>query len=264
MKIAIFHPYGSTSPETPLIWLFSKYLNQCGHEITQVMCDGCFGVCDRNLKPSNGFSRPVSECFNCMRDSTELYDSDGIALRKFSDFLSPAEVRESYHWSLGLDVNRVSSSTSEDFYLYELCKDSLRKRFGQARSAFSVVGAEEELKSMLLSAKRMLKISENFNNRVAPDLCLVAGDDFLTSCFRAVLEVQDVQIARFAWDKISKTVNVTHPETGVGYTPDYSRMNLKQFMTNIEEWPIEVFEMLKDMMCFLEIPASQLRLFAVS
>jgi len=264
MRLGLFSPYSISTAESPALWLLGSGLPEFGHEMLQIKCDGCFSVCDRALSPQQGFGRKFSECFACSRDQSFLSERLNTKILKLSSLLTPDELVLSKRWAQTFEMSNVKDLAIEGENLLWLCRSSLKNRFGTIEAALRIPEIENSLREMFLSTIRTISAARKFSRTSNCDLLLVSGRDFLAESFALGAKLEEIPTARFIWDPKSSLLNIAHPYKNEVLTQDITGIDLRSLLGNPQNWPESANELLKEMMQFLEIPSSQMVLFAAN
>jgi len=182
MGIVVLSPYGLMREESGLLGLLANYLKKSAWQVSALGCNGIFSLCDRDGE--NGWSREVTNCFECMRQQTTLAKWSNVPTQDLSVFLSPEDILESKRWMLSAQTVGLYDALFRGINIYDVCRGSLRYRFGTETPDLKNKSHEQIVRRMMLSAVRASLAAENYNRSCAPEMALLSGgDDFITASY---------------------------------------------------------------------------------
>jgi len=259
MNIVIFSPFGAGSQETGLLGLLANYLKNIFPQVCALRCNGIFSLCDRDGE--NGWRRGIQGCFSCMQEQERLSAWAGIRQEDLSLYLEPEEVVATKRWVLGLSAEEIPHSSFQGFVPYGLCVDSLRAYFGVETPDLSNEAHGPPLRRMLISALRMILVSDRFVRANKPNLALVAGGrDFISAAFIERARAGGVDVAEFCWDLASRSIKILHPRSRKEFPCPLVFEDITTMRSDSRTWPWELVRILEDILVFLDLTSSQLAL----
>ena len=259
MRTAIFVPFGSLSQEAGVISLVANYMKTTFPEVVQLACNGVFSLCDRDSE--NNWSRDIHSCARCMADQSRLAGWAALDSLRLSSFLSPEDISESKRWVLSLSAVELMEAEFKGARLFDLCSGTLESRFTSAQIDPKNKNHEQFLRRVMLATLRMCIATRKFNNRFMPELTLVAGsDDFLARSFAAHSKLQGRLAAVFKWEVSTRAVRVMHPRTESSYSCDFVLQDVTSMRAEPKTWPLELLQVVRELMFFLGVPQDQLSL----
>lgn len=259
MRSVIFVPYGSVSNEAGVLALLGRYLNSIYPNVSFLICDGLFSVCDRDAEIS--WQREPHSCSRCMSDQRNLAAWAGISVQRLSNYISFDEIQNSRRWALELPSEEIMSASYKGLRLGELLSGTFSNRLGLTRPDLANKNHEQFLRRISLATLRACIAFDRFNNRFMPNLSLVAGgDDFLSASFVAQSKSQGCYVSVCHGDISSRSVVLTHPRSSERYNLEFFLRDLRAMRSDISTWPEELVEMLRGALVFYGISDTQLTL----
>lgn len=259
MRSVIFVPYGSLSHEAGVLALIGRYLNSIYPDVSFLICDGLFSVCDRDAESS--WQRDPHSCSRCMSDQRNLAAWAGVSVQRLSNFVAHQEIQESRRWALELSSSEIMDSTYKGLRIGDLLSGTFSNRLGVTKPDLKNKNHEQFLRRLSLATLRMCIAVDRFNNRFMPNLSLVAGgSDFLSASFMAQSKSQGCFVSVCKGDMSSRSVQLTHPRSADKYSFEFFLRDLRAMRADISTWPEELIEMLRGALVFFGISDTQLTL----
>lgn len=264
MKIAICNPYGSSVPEAAALAAFTRILPDYGHELVSLGCDGCVAACDKFISPETGLRRRLHECFSCMQDQKRLNDALGIRSVPLSSFITTEIVQRTFSTVMTCKSDSLSDLTWRGEAVLWLARSSLKVRFGSVESALKIPNITSELRGLMSSAMRAMEGAIGFLNEESPDLVIIIGRDVLAESFAVAARELGISAARLIHEKRDGSLQILHPTRNEILSHHVLGLADFRVADSPEDWSQELTDSVREMMLFLDIPASQLALFAAN
>lgn len=264
MKIAICNPYGSAVPEAASLAAFTRILPDYGHELVALSCDGCVATCDRSISPETGLRRRLQECFTCMQDQKRLNDALGIRTESLSSYITSDVVQRTFATVMTCRADSLSDLTWRGEGVLWLAKNSLKARFGSVENALKIPNITSELRGLMSGAMRAVEGAVEFLNAESPELVLIIGRDVLAESFALAAKELGVPAARLIHEKRDGSLQILHPTRNEILSHHVLGLADFRVADSPEDWSQELTDSVREMMLFLDIPASQLALFAAN
>ncbi|MBX7137476.1 MAG: hypothetical protein K1X83_05780 [Oligoflexia bacterium] len=260
MRASILLPFGSLNQESGVVALVANYLRSIFPGVSQLVCNGIFSVCDRDAELS--WRRDIHACQRCSHDQQRLASWANLDLMRLSTLINADEIWETKKWVTCLPSAELRTAEFHGLNLFELCKPSLENRYGSSTAVDMTHQAHEQfLRRIMLGALRMCVIGRRFNNRMLADLTLVAGEtDFITASFAAQARKQGRGVALFKWDVATRAVRVHHPYNGQVFNCEFVLEDVTSMRNDVMTWPVELVNVVRDLLRFLDVSETQLKL----
>ncbi|MCB0310827.1 MAG: hypothetical protein KDD42_06315, partial [Bdellovibrionales bacterium] len=211
MKTITFIPYGTSSQEAGVISLLANYLRTAYPDVSQLVCNGVFSLCDRDAEL--GWNRDLHSCARCLVDQSALGNWSGSSILQLSQFLKPIDLLETKRWVLSLSPSDFLKAKFRGMNVYEICGGTIAHRFGSNLRNMTSKTHEPYVRRVMLSAIRLALASARFSTMQMFDLALVAaGPDFISRTFIAQCKALGRPVAEFHWEVGTRAVTISHPE----------------------------------------------------
>ncbi len=259
MRSVIFVPFGSLSQEAGVLALLARYLNSIYPDVSLLICDGFFSLCDRDAE--SAWQRDPHSCSRCMNDQRNLATWAQIPVQRLSNYISHQEILDSRRWVLELSGQELLAINYKGIAIGELLAGTFSNRLGVTRPDLSNKNHEQFLRRLSLAALRMCIVTDHFNNRYMPNLSLVAsGEDFLSAAFSAQSRQQGCFVSMCTGDLSSRCVRISHPRSSEKFNFEFFLRDLRAMRSDMSTWPDELVVMLGNVLAFLGISDTQLTL----
>lgn len=259
MKIAILAPLGSSHQEVGVVALVANYLRSIYPEVSQLVCNGVFSVCDRDIESNWG--RALDHCQRCISDQSSVGAWGNLQFLRLSSFISSNEIWDSKRWISSLEPKDMLQVNFRGLTLHDLCLGTLSSRFGVSEIDPANKQQSQFLQRLLLASLRMCIATRNFNNRFRPDLTLVAGgQDFISRSFLKQTQTDKRPAALFRWEVAARSIKVFSPYSQETYSCDFVLDDITSMRSDSSTWPSELTSALDKLLQFLDIPLGQQRL----
>lgn len=263
MRVLVFSPYGSMTPESGVIYLVVNYLSRMFPEIYQLRCNGVCSLCDRDGE--HNWQRDISSCLMCVRDQQELSDWSEIKMLELSRFIKPDQVIRSRRWVNGLPTESLTKAEYDGERVFDWCVSSFSARFGTPMPDLRNLNHEGVARRLMLSALRVRQACERLHQEVQPNLVFVAGgEDALSAALSAGCKKQGIGVVRFVWRISERLVQIHHPDRDDMLACEFFLDDVSAMRKDPETWSPELIKVLHEVLEFLGIDESQLALPLVS
>lgn len=259
MRIVAFSPYGTMSEETGAIYLLSRYLKEFHPGVAQLRCNGMFALCDRDGE--TGGNRTLLSCRNCIHEQNLLSQWGEFNTYELSRYLTPEDITRANYWIHTVAAKDLTRTKFEDVEPFKLGEELFYRRLQMQELDLENINHLKLLKQVITSALRATLAARHFISSVRPDLSLVAGGkDYIVASYIAEAERKGSKLSCFSWDLPSRSIVVTHPESGEVFNCPMVFDGLHRMRPDPKTWPVELTEMLGQLVDFLGIPTEQMTL----
>jgi hypothetical protein len=259
MRVIVHAPYGTLSQEVGLIHVLANYLRSVFPEVVQLKCNGVFSCCDRDGR--DNWQRSMDSCLGCVIEQNRLAAWSGIASEPLSKYLGPEDIDLTRCAILSLPSEKMLEASVAGFRLFDLCRISFRTRFGVEVPDLRNKNHVQVLRRMMLSAARAGLAVRRFLQKFMPDISLVAdGRDLISRSFIEASRQADYPAVIFRWDQSGGGVNIVHPRTHQVLVCDLRLEGIATMRSDIYSWPVELIEILQEILAFLDIADMQMTL----
>lgn len=233
MRILVFTPYGKNRLENNLVHLIASYLNTVYPEIEQIICDGVFSACSRDLKSE--FTSP-SNCQKCIKEQNSFVKWSELNPLLLSDMISSSDL----------------VSAKEKAFSYGKLKDP---------DISSIIGDENLGHNELLSVGLSLNAAKKIISSRVPDLIILADkNDLITKSFSHVFKNKNIKHVIFDSSENESEVNIYRSTDQKSITTQIVLNNLLEARSDAITWPAEVMSVVVEVTEFLGIESGQLTL----
>lgn len=264
MKIMIFNPYGTQKSETGVLAATVRMLQEYGHQVFGLSCDGCLSQCDRSVAPESGFRRRLGECFNCAKDQARLVEALKLPTNILSSYLSPLEVEESFKLVLSTPRAELAELTFQGESLAWLSRQSLKARFGSVDAAFDSDENVRGVRDLYLSMIRLMQAATNSAYLLKPDLVLILGRDALSEAFAAGAKFGNSRFGLLCSAGQDNLISVFDSMKSSSEMMEIKNMSSFRVTIPLVEWDKELFSSVRDLLVFFDIPVVQMTMFAAN
>jgi len=264
MKIAIANLYGTQPREVGVLAAGIRMLQDYGHELVALGCDGCLTRCDRSMSPQEGLKRRFKECFVCIKEQSHLMEALGVAAQPLSSFMNREILSETYSSVMSCPANELPVLSHRGEGLAWLARHSLKARFGSTDAAFDAPELLTDLRDTLVNAARIVEASIGFLNSNKPDKLIILGRDVVSESLMCAAKETDIPVARIIQNPIEETFQIFDSERGEVLAHSIIGLDSFRVSTPVSEWSTEFYGSVREMMLFLKIPVVQMNLFAAN
>ena len=259
MKVAILAPLGSAHPEVGVLALVANYLRTIYQDVWQLVCNGVFSMCDRDMESNWG--RTLDHCPRCAVDQSALGRWGNLQFVRLSEFISSTEVWDSKRWIATQPAEHLAQLDFRGLKIKDLCLGTIANRFGVSEIDLHNKQQLQFLQRLMLASLRMCLATRNFNNRFRPDLTLVAGGhDFISRSFIKQSQRDQRQVALFRWEVAARSIKIMSPNSSESYSCDFMLEDITSMRPDPNTWPAELTSSLDRLLQFLDLPLGQQRL----
>jgi hypothetical protein len=266
MKIALFAPYASVSPETGLLYALGNYLRALGsegvHEIQAIKCNGVAPICDRDGE--RGWKRGIHSCLSCGRDQRDLANWANITAVELSQFIAGDDVTAIRRWIHRIPITQLLDARWQGFRVVDLVAETLNARCGDTQLDLNNRSHELALQMLLKSAATILSATPALLQRMSPDLCLVAnGSDALSSPLVASIKrlqresKTPTEVSTLKWDVNKRAIAISHPRRVDIFHCELLIPNITEMRSDHRTWSSDLLKILDEILEFLDIPKTQ-------
>ncbi|MCB0317140.1 MAG: hypothetical protein KDD56_00180 [Bdellovibrionales bacterium] len=259
MKISIFAPQASYSPEAGTLFLFSRYLRDIGYLPKLVTNNGIFSILETDVDKT--WKQSVVPCLACLGEQKRLAEWADSEIDELSKYLFPTEVRETKRWIEKQKAERLLQLEVKGLNLFELAKESFTSRFGMIIPDMNNISHETMVRRLLLSVSRMLIASRRYFNHNSPKLTFIAGgQDFISRSFAVEAVKHQVNPAVFSWEPSARAVRITNCKTNESVLCEFIVEDVAMLRPEPKTWPEEVHAEMQTLANFFDISQYQLEL----
>ena len=254
MKVTVFAPYGSKSPEAGLIYLVANFLRDRGANISQLRCNGVFSQCDRDGE--SGWKRTISSCLTCMHEQKKLAEWGVMRTEELSTFLTPEEVTSSVRWVNSVPANELMEATIDGEALAEFMKGSIAQRFGIPAIDPRNKSHEAFTRRLMLATIRMLDASRRYCTKAEFELALVAGSqNFMARCLLQEAQAAKLTAFSFTPDFNKRCVLVQSCDHTSSYECPLLIDDISELRADVKSWSPELVRLLNELIAYLGVRA---------
>ncbi len=264
MNVVIFNPYGTQTAEAGILAASVRMLQEYGHSVSSLSCDGCFAQCDRGMAPESGLARRVQECFVCISDQQRLNGALSLLPLQISNFLNSKDIEDSHRAILSTPRNDLSDLTFQGESLAWLCRHSLKARFGSVAAAFDSEENVKGVRELLLSAIRTVIASSNAFAAKAPNLVLIVGRDVLSESCALGAKLSGVRHGLISARGDDGSISLFDSESMTVIDSQIRNLSAFRVSTPLTEWDKELHASIRDLLLFYEVPVVQMTMFAAN
>lgn len=257
MKINIFAPFGSRSPEVGLIYLFANYMRERGVEVTQLRCNGMFSQCDRDGEL--GWKRTLSSCFTCVQEQKKLSTWGSIRSEDLSPFITPEEITTSVRWVNSLSADELMESTIDGEPIAQYMHGSIKARFGIPAIDPRNKNHETYARRLMLGTLRVLDASRRYCEQRPFDLAMVAGgDNFMVQGFLHEAQVAKLPCFIFRADFTKRCVHVINSaDKATSYECPLMIDDIGALRAEVGSWGTDLIRLLDEVCAYMGIKVPQ-------
>jgi hypothetical protein len=264
MKIMIFNPYGTQKTEAGVFAATVRMLQDYGHQVIGLSCDGCLSQCDRSVVPELGFRRRLSECFNCTKDQLRLGEALKLSSNILSSYLSPSEVEETFRIVFSAQRSELPALTFQGESLAWLSRQSLKARFGSLDAAFDSEDNTKGIRELYLSMVRLMQAATNAAYLLKPDLALILGRDALSEAFAAGVKFGNSRFGLVCAAGQDNLISAFDSLKSSSEMIEIQNINSFRVSMPLVEWDKDLFASIRDLLVFFDIPVVQMTMFAAN
>ena len=252
MNVCLFVPFGSSSPESGMVYLIGKYLLSLGHQIQVLRCDGAFSLCDRDAEDT--WRRNVTSCFSCMREQQQFAQWGEFGLTELASFLKPPDIEMSWRWVVERSTERLLEETFEGQRLFQTVQQSFINRFSANQPDIKNKQHDAYLRRLVLAAARMHLAARRFVTSALPNIAAVAGArDFLSIALLSELKNAQRDGIIFQMHVAERSIQVIHPGKQQALSCDLLVEDVTRLRSDVRTWSRELILMLDSVLEFLDI-----------
>jgi hypothetical protein len=257
MNITINAPFGSFRKEAGALFLIANYLRSQGSAVTQLRCNGVVSLCDRDA--ASAWNRELDACFICEQEQRLFGDWAGLDPVNLSRFIEPKDVQRSREWIASFEASELMYAEVKGVLLYDLCRKTFARRFSTDYPDFSDKEQEKWLRRLMTSAARLILAYRNYFRSVPTDIGLALGDhSFMSRAFQQVTLEEKKALFTFMWDDeqaelvVHNAIDETSMRCGLLFD------NIEVMRADSESWPIELIQVVDEVLMFMGITSRQL------
>lgn len=214
MTGVLFSPYGEVCEESKLLYLIAAYLGGREGGIMQLLCNGTFQVCGRDLikgleSEPKTFERSLSQCAQCISEGRLFANLAKVDSYSLSRFISGEDVHISRFFVAGLERDNLLTARYEGMELYNKVVESFTKRFARKEPNLMSRAHETYIRQGYTAAIRMKLATLRFLRTVqVSNFLVVDSGDFLSLSLIHVLKESKVRFGLLRWNSVAKRTEV--------------------------------------------------------
>jgi hypothetical protein len=264
MKLAICNPYGTQPSEIGPLIAALRMAQEYGHSVSAIGCDGCITHCDRSVNPTEGLKRRIHECFGCRKDQSRIFDALGVSARPLSSYLDGSILSETFSEVMSCRAKDLSALSYRGEALSWLARSSLKSRFGSVDAAFDNAEIVADLRGLLLSVARIVAGGINFLEQESPDRILIVGKDMIAESISFAAQCANIPSARFVQNVTTDELQIFDSIKNEVFSHKIEGLASFRVATPVPEWNTDLFDSVREVLQFLNVPVVQMNLFAAN
>ena len=256
MKVLMYVPYATFSPESGLMFLLANYIQSSGNEVAATLCDGVFRVCQRDSDAR--WQRGVHNCLFCVKEQRSLMEWAQIRPIALSQFVSASGFQTLERSLSKLGAAELLQWRSCGMEVGKLCGATLRERFGVENFDQPDAADHNTLRSVVASAALNIEACSAMLSAEHPQLVFIAsGEDLLSAGVSELCRGRKIDAAIFRWDVTQRCIAVHRSATNSTFSSEFMVSDLSEIRPSVSTWSDHVIHMVEEILHFLEIPVQQ-------
>lgn len=256
MKVAVFNPYGDSSPESALMYVLAR-AHRSSHLFEQLRCNGAFSTCERDA--ASGWRRAIGSCSTCTLEQRKRGEWGSCETKEISVWVQPLEIERIQSWVRSQPVAELVRAEFEGLPIASLLEGHLKLRFGDA-GTLDLVRHEALLRRLVRDGLVMVLAATRYLTTSSPDLVLVAGSrDFMGRALLFAARESRIRCALFQWRPETASTDVVDLEGGSVLCCNFKLGDLASLRTNLRSWPTELLQTVQSLTDFLSLDAAPAR-----
>lgn len=264
MKIAIANPYGTQPREVGVLAAAVRMLQDYGHEVVALGCDGCLTRCDRSISPQEGLRRRFKECFVCIKEQSHLMDALSVSAQPLSDFMSREILSDTYSLVMSCPANELPVLAHRGEGLAWLARHSFKARFGSSDAVFDNPELLSDVRDTMMNAARIVEAAIGFLKSSKPAKLIILGRDLVSEALMLAAKELNVPVARIIQNPMEESFQIFDSERGEVLAHSIYGLDSFRVSTPVSEWNAEFYGSVREFLLFLKIPVVQMNLFAAN
>lgn len=263
MNIVTLNPFGALNQEAGILAVLGNYLKSCGHQTSQLICDGAFGACDRDLKTNDetnseaSKSRNIHSCAKCIKEQDHFTNWSGIDRLRISQFITPEDYREVYHLIQTTKAEKLSNLQFQQYQLLKLNENYLKLRFGSLHFDFEQPENFLVVQKAYTTSMLAILAAQRFYARQRPQAILIAGgSDNISLSFHSVLKHEKCEVFNFIWNLNARAIEIVNPLQPEHLACQLIMNNITSSRADIRTWPSDLITVVQKILDYLAIPQS--------